>query len=186
MTNTLLLSALTVSTVMLGLCASARADEPSNMHGDVEIDPTAYAFDGYSLHSGIGYKHLRVDLGVYAMRPPGFFLGNDDFDIAFDGYGTKIQLVLFAQQRGAFIGVDGGVTRVSAHLEGTDLQKRETQIGVGVDAGYRILLPADFYVTPWIGIGYALNSTDIDVADKTFKNNPVTIFPAVHLGYRFR
>lgn len=181
-----LFPALAAAALILGVAASARAADPGDTHGDIEIDPTAYVLDGYSLHAGIGYKHLRVDLGVYAMKLPGFVHGNDDFDIAFDGYGTKIQLFPFAEQRGAFIGVDGGVTRVHAHVKGTDLEKRETQIGAGVDAGYRIVLPAGFYVTPWIGVGYAFNSHDISVGGKTFKNNPVTLFPAVHLGYRFR
>jgi hypothetical protein len=52
--------------------ASAAA-AASPYHLDLETDPTAFVFRGYSLHAGLGYGHLRLDLGGYAMDLPSFF-----------------------------------------------------------------------------------------------------------------
>jgi hypothetical protein len=158
----------------------------SGLHADAEVDPTAYALDGYSLHVGIGYRRVRVDVGAYAMAIPSFVHGNDDFDVAFDGYGAKVQYFPFDEQLGAFIGIDGGVTRVQVQRRGTDLARRDTQVGVGVDAGYRFDLGAGFHATPWLGVGYSFGTDDATLAGKTFESSKVTVFPAVHVGYRFR
>ena len=200
--NRLLLPLVVAPSLLLALAAPARAADsppattdgatsgapsaPSRLHGDVEVDPTAYALGGYSLHSGIGYGHLRVDLGAYAMNLPGFVHGNKDFDISFDGYGVKAQLFPFAEQRGFFVDAAVGVSRLHAKLESTDLAATRTQFGVGVDLGYRIVLPAGFYVTPWVGVSYNFTAPEIQLGGKTFKAGHFTPFPAVHLGYRFR
>ncbi len=183
MTLRRLTQAFTVSALMLALAAPARA--AGGVHSDIEIDPTAYALGGYSLHAGVEAGRVRVDLGAYAMNVPGFIHGNDDFDVSFDGYGAKLQLFPLTPQRGLFVGVDGGVTRLHVRLQGTDLEAHRTQLGVGVDAGYRIMLPADFYVTPWVGVGYGFQADDVQLGGKTFAGSHVTFFPAIHLGHRF-
>ncbi len=165
---------------------TSSSDHQSHFHGDFEIDPTAYVASGHSLHVGIGYDHLRVDLGAYAMQMPKFFTGDDDFDLSMNGYGIKVQYYLFHEQRGGFVGVDGGVTHILSRLEGTDLARRQRMFGVGVNAGWRFTLPAGFYVTPWLGVSYNFGVEDVMLGGKTQHNDPVVVFPAVHLGYRFR
>lgn len=155
-------------------------------HADAEVDPTAYVFNGYSVHVGLGYRRLRLDLGAFAMDVPGFVHGNDGFKASMNGYGLKLQYFLFAEQRGAFVGVDGGLARALVRREGTDLASVQTQLSLGVNAGYRFQLPANLYVTPWIGVSRGFNVRDITLGDATYESNPITLFPAVHLGYRFR
>ena len=92
----------------------------------------------------------------------------------------------FAEQKGFFAGVESGVSKILARRKGTDLAALNTQVGLGVQVGYRILLPADFYVTPWVGVGYEFGAEDVTLAGATTKASPVTVFPTVHLGYRFR
>src|SRR5262245_36496062 len=58
--------------------APSRALDP-RFHADVEIDPTAYVLGGYSLHVGLGWRRVRVDLGAFAMTLPGAFVPGDDF-----------------------------------------------------------------------------------------------------------
>ncbi len=161
-------------------------DHHSHFHGDFEIDPTAYVASGHSIHVGIGYDHLRLDLGAYAMRLPELLTGDEDFTLSMSGYGIKVQYYLFHEQRGGFIGVDGGVTHILSQLKGTELARRQQMFGVGMDAGWRFALPAGFYVTPWLGVSYNFGVDDVTLAGKTQHNNPVVVFPAVHLGYRFR
>jgi hypothetical protein len=159
----------------------------SSFHGDFEIDPTAYALGGFSLHVGLGWKRLRVDLGNYAMGLPQALSGTRDFDVSFDGYGAKAQLFLFSdEQRGGFVGVDGGVTRMSVRRDETDLTRRQSQVGLGVNLGWRFAFGDHFYATPWIGFGYAFGAKDVTLEGATYTASRVTIFPAVHLGYRFQ
>lgn len=164
---------------------AATKSSPSAFHLDVETDPTAYVFHGYSLHVGVGWKHLRLDVGGYGMDVPGFAQSNEGFDASFRGAGAKLQLFLFDEQKGGFVGIDGGVTHLRADAHGTDHHASQDQIGTGVNFGWRFSLPYGLYATPWLGIGYALNAKDMNVDGKTYRTQPVSFFPAVHLGYRF-
>ena len=155
-------------------------------HADVEIDPTAYALDGNSIHVGAGTGRFRVDLGSFAEHLPQFFHGHDGFDVSFDGFGVKLQAFLADDQHGWFGGIDGGELRVLAQRRGTDLADRQRQISVGVHAGYRFTLPDGFYITPWIGVGYDFGTRDVTFQGATYHADPISVFPAVHLGFRFR
>ncbi|HET7539089.1 MAG TPA: hypothetical protein VFK05_04435, partial [Polyangiaceae bacterium] len=60
------------------------------------------------------------------------------------------------------------------------------QFVLGINAGFRWDLPANFYVTPWLGVGYAFGADDVTLGTRTFDANSLVVFPAVHLGYRLR
>lgn len=186
-----LAAALSLVTLTI-LASSAGAEEATPpapgaaFHADVEVDPTAYALAGHSLHVGLGYRHARLDLGAFAMDLPSWAHGNEGYDVSFHGFGAKLQVFPFAEQRGLFLGVDGGVSRLLARRQGTDLASQQLQGSMGVHLGYRIALPADFYVTPWIGVSYQLGRKDVTLAGAAFHQSPLNVFPAVHLGYRFR
>lgn len=155
-------------------------------HADFEIDPTAYVLSGFSLHVGLGWRKFRLDLGNYAMALPQFLHGSDDFDASFSGYGAKLQWFPFAEQRGLFVGVDAGVTRARFDRKDSDLSARQVTLGAGAQVGYRLPLAAGFYATGWIGVSYGFGSEDVTLGGATFESNPITVFPAIHLGYQFR
>jgi len=113
----------------------------AQLHVDAEVDPTAYALDGYSLHLGIGSGRVRLDLGVFRMAIPQLVHGDAGFDVSFDGFGPKLQYFLFAEQRGLFVGADAGLTRIHAERQGTSLAAHEDSFGLGIHAGYRVPLP---------------------------------------------
>ncbi len=163
--------------------AMAGAD---GLRADVEIDPTAYVFAGYSLHAGIGGGRWRVDLGAFAMDPPEALVGNDDFDVSFNGYGAKLQYFLFEDQLGGFVGVDAGVAYATVSATDSDLAQRDTQLMTGVNFGWRFGLPASFYATTWLGLGYAFGADDVTLGGKRFEPQRFTVFPAIHLGYQLR
>jgi hypothetical protein len=168
--------------------AAPRAGEEtkSTFHADAEIDPIAYVLSGYSLHVGFGWDRARVDLGAFALDVPEFIHGDDAFDVSFHGYGVKFQYFLFAEQRGLFVGVDSALVRNLVRRRGTDLAALDVQVTAGVNAGYRFELGAGFYFTPWLGLGYAFESDDVTLDGETFEQQPALVFPAIHLGYRFR
>jgi hypothetical protein len=169
------------------VAARAGAERPSNgLHVDVESDPTAFVFGGYSLHLGLGYRHLRLDLGGYAMDVPSFVEPNAGFDASFRGVGTKLQLFLFDEQTGGFVGVDAGISQLRVEETASGERQSQLQVGYGVNFGWRFPLPFGLHATPWLGISYTPNARDLHFARKTYEPNSVLVFPAVHLGYRFR
>lgn len=186
---TLALSTLTAASAQaqdrVPAAAAAAPARPSRLHLDVEIDPTAYVLRGYSLHVGIGWRRLRVDLGAYAMAMPEFMHGNPDFDVSFHGFGVKAQFFPLAEQRGLFVGVDTGLAMPLVQRRDTDLARTGLQVSVGAHVGWRFPIIAGLYVTPWIGLSYSFNAEDVTLANRTYANNPITVFPAVHIGYRF-
>lgn len=172
---------------LLAAPAIARADPaPSQPHVDVEVDPTAYVLRGHSLHAGVGWGRLRADLGAFALALPDALSGTDDFDLSFDGYGAKLQYFLFAEQAGGFAGVDVTVERQLVQRKGTELASRHTQVGVGVHVGWRFTFGPHLYATPWLGLVYELNPTKTSLGGIAYQGDRVTVFPTVHLGYRFR
>jgi opacity protein-like surface antigen len=165
---------------------AAPSPSPSRLHVDAEIDPAGYLLDGYSLHLGVGWRHLRVDLGAYAMRLPQAVHGHDDLDVSFDGYGVKLQYFFRPEQTGGFVGVDAGVIRPTVRKSGTQLSERHTELGVGVNFGWRFTFAERFYATPWLGIGYGLDPHTVTVGGSTYEGSHLSVFPAVHFGYRFQ
>jgi hypothetical protein len=166
--------------------AEHKAPAACSFHADVEIDPLAYALDGYALHAGDGWGRWRVDLGAFAIAVPKFVHGNEHFDVSFDGYGAKVHYYVFAEQYGGFIGADCGMARSLVRVKSSDLAAGDRQVNVGVNAGWRFDLGAGLYATPWLGVGYAFGAEDVVLAGNTFEPGRVTFFPAVHVGYHLR
>jgi hypothetical protein len=175
---------LTIAGLVLAASAAPAAAEP--LAGDVEIDPTAYVLSGNSLHAGLARDHWRLDLGNFGLTVPQAVHGDDRFDVAFVGYGAKLQWFVRGDRYGWFGGVDTAVSWVHVQRRDSALSATDRQIGAGIHGGYRFALPADLYATLWLGVGYQLGSDDVELDGATFEAQPITVFPAVHLGYRFR
>ena len=156
------------------------------LHLDVEIDPTAYVLSGYSLHVGFGWRHLRADVGAFALAVPGAFLPSDDFAVSFNGYGAKLQYFPFAEQRGGFVGVDAALIWQLVQRVDTELAARDRQVTLGVNAGWRFAIGDRLYVTPWIGVGRAFGARDVTLGGTRYEPMSPVIFPAIHVGYRFQ
>src|SRR5262249_36602744 len=156
--------------------SSAASADP--FHADVELDPTAYALSGNSIHVGLGYDRFRLDLGNFALAVPRWVTGNDAYDVSFYGYGAKLPMFPLAEQRGWFVGVDAAYARVLAERRGTEMAVRDGQVQVGVDTGYRIPVTHGFYASAWLGVGYAFSASDVTLAGATFRPMHVVVFPA--------
>jgi hypothetical protein len=155
-------------------------------HADVEVDPTAYIFNGNSLHVGLGYRRWRLDLGNFGLDLPEFAEPNSGFDASGNGYGLKLQWFPLAEQAGLFVGVEAAVARMNISQRSTGVAATQKQFSSGVNAGYRFSLPADFYVTAWAGLSYAVGARDVAFDGADYEMNPWRVFPAVHMGYQFR
>jgi hypothetical protein len=174
------------TTQVAAVSPAAPAAPDPRFHLDVEVDPLAYVLKGYSLHVALGWKRFRVDLGAFAMEVPGEIQGNKDFDVSFTGYGAKLQYFAFAEQHRGFVGVDANVGRQLLERVGTTMSSRDLRVSLGVNAGWRFMLGQRLYATTWIGVSYGTKTNDVNLAGATYTTSRINVFPAVHLGYRFR
>lgn len=166
--------------------AAAEPAPTGALRVDAEIDPTAYVLSGNSLHLGLGYGRYRLDLGNFALAVPQWVHGDDGFDVSFAGYGAKLQAFVSGDQRGLFAGIDGGWSRVLVERQGSELAVRQHQLGLGAQVGYRIPIVDRLYVTAWIGVGYQFGAKDVMLSGATYDASPISVFPAIHVGYQFQ
>jgi len=164
--------------------ADAAAGGPT-FHLDVEVDPTAYVLNGYSLHVGLGLDRFRLDLGAYAIGMPEAFHGNEGFDASMHGFGAKLHWFAFDEQKGGFVGVGAGVGKTLVSLRDTHLATEVTSFSAGFEAGWRFDLGAGFYATPWVSLDYGFDAKDVQLGGETFATDEWSVFPAVHFGRRF-
>lgn len=169
-----------------GAVADAPRAAGAEWHADVEVDPTAYIFNGNSLHVGLGYARWRLDLGNFGMDVPAFAEPNHGFAASGNGYGLKFQLFPFAEQTGVVVGIDAAVARMNIRQSSSGVALNQTQLAAGVNAGYRWHLPASFYVTAWLGLSYSFGARDLSFAGADYEMNPWRVFPAIHVGYQLR
>ncbi len=57
---------------------------------------------------------------------------------------------------------------------------------LGVRAGYRSFIGSrGLYLAPWVGIGYNVNGDPVHVDGAEFERRAVSVFPTIHIGWRF-
>lgn len=165
---------------------SPAAPPRGSLAADVEVDPTAFVLDGHSLHVGLGRGAWRVDLGAFALTVPAALHGASGLDVAFAGYGAKLQRFRTARRRGAFVGVDAALTQLWVSRTDAPMAVRQGQVSIGVQGGYRLALPAGFYASAWLGVSAAFGADPVVLGGERFSPPSINLFPAIHLGYELR
>ncbi|MBL9013269.1 MAG: hypothetical protein JNL83_03780 [Myxococcales bacterium] len=150
---------------------------------DLEVDPLPYALSGYSVHAGAGRGRVRIDAGVYRIDLPRWLHGNDGWDVTFKGAGVKAQYFLLADQRGLFFDLGAGISVRDVMRADTGVRHDVIVKSVSASAGYRVRLPYGFHATPWAGLSYDLDATDVMHDGERFALSRVSPFAAVHVGY---
>ncbi len=152
---------------------------------EIEADPIAYAFNGFSLHAAKIFGSVRANVGTFGIDVPGAYHGNDGWSSTMRGAGVKVDY-LGSSLDGFFVGVEGGYMRNTYTLAAGGEAAERNIIGVGVRGGYRLPLGrSGLYVAPWLGVGYNFDGDDVEVSGEKFDRRPITVFPTVHLGWRF-
>lgn len=152
---------------------------------EVEADPIAYALNGFSLHVAKIVGSYRFNLGTFGIDVPRAFHGNDDWDATMRGAGIKVDH-LGSGVNGFFVGADAGYMRMTYALDGDPRDVRRGEINAGVRTGYRLPIGrSGLYIAPWVGVSYNLKGGDVVLGDSRFEHGAVTVFPTVHVGWRF-
>lgn len=163
------------------------AGQSSGQNGfDIEVDPIAYALNGFSVHGGYTTGSWRFDLGIFGLEFPDWAHDNKAFTSSFIGAGWKADRFLNGEPNGLFIGAEGGITRLEATHQASDTDRSRLNYSLGLRGGYRWNTGlGNVYVTPWLGLGFALNSKDITVDSDTYEAAVFQPFPTIHIGWKF-
>jgi hypothetical protein len=175
----------------IGLLLSwSRPSTAQKLTFELEADPIAYIFQGYSLHTILNKGHWRYSMGVFGIKQPDFFVSNKNFDVYTQGIDAKIDYILREDTRGFFVGAQVNYAREKVSQESLRL-KNIDGLNFGPRIGYRYFIsrnsssPKGLYIAPWVALLYATNQTTVQSGDQVYDPSPWTIFPTVHLGWRF-
>lgn len=177
--------------IATGLALSLSLSSCAQKRVDVEVDPSAYALNGYSLHAGYWVDRLRLNLGAFSLDVPEAVHGEEGLDVTFHGYGLKAQYFPFAEgfspasSSGFFLGLDGGVVKRLVRDPDAGESSYRNLYGGGAEAGWRFQSRQGFYITPWVGVAGAANGEPVMVGGRDFGERDYVIFPAVHIGMLF-
>jgi hypothetical protein len=172
---------------VLGLVAVLSLAAPGRAAAqvEVEVDPFAYAFNGFSLHLAKVLGSARVNVGTFGLDVPRAYHGNEGWSSTMRGAGVKVDY-LGSRIDGFFAGVDGGYMRNRYVLATEGDSEARHVLGLGVRGGYRQPIGGSrLYVAPWVGISYNFDGDDVMIAGDEFKRSAVAPFATVHIGWRF-
>ncbi|HYF03524.1 MAG TPA: hypothetical protein VEC36_09120 [Patescibacteria group bacterium] len=155
---------------------------------EFEVDPIAFALKGYSVHGIYVHEKLRFDLGVFGIEQPESFTGNKGFDTYSTGYGLKVNYLLNESETW-FAGVGVGYLNNEITFRETNQVQDDKVIGVGLHTGYRFFFfnnaLQNLYFAPWVSFDYNFHLNDIEFSAAEYKKSGFSIFPTIHVGYRF-
>lgn len=176
---------LKVSVLMLVVAIILAAPSRAAAQVEVEVDPIAYGLNGFSLHVAKVLGSARVNVGTFGADIPRAFHGNAGWNATVRGVGLKLDY-LGSDLDGLFVGAEGGFMRMRYTLRSAAETAKRNNIAGGVRGGYRQPIGGSgLYVVPWVGVSYGFRTEDVVVAGETFESGAWTVFPTVHIGWRF-
>lgn len=173
------------------LLAQDKKNTPdSKGHFEIEVDPLAYGFKGYSLHAAYQLNRFRYDAFVFGIETPDFLTSNDDFKERSNGFGFKVDYI-GKNPGGWFVGLETDYSFTKATLKENGQSHKGQTLAIGIRGGYRFLFGKasngykGFYIAPWVGLDGLIHTKDIQFEQKQYKQEGFRIFPTLHLGWRF-
>lgn len=168
---------------------AANAQDTRKTRFEAEIDPIAYALKGYSVHGIVVHNRWRADVGIFAITQPEGYTGNKGFEVYTHGAGIKINRLLNKKETW-FAGIGGGYGISEIKHTETMQQSAEHTVSVGIHTGYRFFLFKktafkNLYITPWCSVDYNMPVKTPDFKGYNYESNSFSIFPTVHIGYKF-
>ncbi|MCL7987521.1 hypothetical protein M8998_06185 [Sphingobacterium sp. lm-10] len=167
------------------------AQSKSKVAFELEADPLAYVLNGYSLHAGFNYGSFRSSVGIFAIKQPSFFVNNDNFSVYSSGFDLKTDY-LFKNTKGLYAGIQFTYGNDEVKLKSDpQIEQAIKGLNIGLRSGYRFMFGKaendykGFYINPWVALIFATNTQDRIIGSETYQPSAVSIFPAVHLGWRF-
>lgn len=160
----------------------------------IEIDPSTYAFDGYSVHIKKQFDavpNVQFGIGVYAMDFPDIFVDlhknnkNKGWDVRLDnGIGLFADIYNDEHLSGWFYGGQIAFQKYDiTNVPGSNSYDTVMFMGHG---GYKYDIDTHWYLKFWGGVGFSHKISGSNVVGNLEYNVPnIVPFGAVHIGYSF-
>jgi hypothetical protein len=97
---------------------------------EVEIDPAAYALNGFSLHVARVFGPTRLNVGTFGIDVPRVFHGNDGWRSRMRGAGVKWDY-LGSNPDGFFVGAESQYMRMEYTLRASGERRKRDAPGIG-------------------------------------------------------
>jgi hypothetical protein len=154
---------------------------------EAEADPPAYALKGFSAHVGhsIFDGRSRLQFGAFGAETPEWIHANSGFTEDSRGVTFKFDYFPLRRSGGLFLGADSNYARVRYELDQTHERTYRNLVGLGPRVGYRFNFSRHMYLSPWVSVDYQFNAKDVTISGKILHESKYSVFPAVHLGWRF-
>jgi hypothetical protein len=164
----------------------------------IEVDPTTFAFNGYSAHLRVQPKssqHVLYGIGIYAMDMPSFFV-DMNANNADMGWQVRINSAvgLFGEyhftevNRKFFVGSQ--ISSQQFLIKNENYAGQEEKFNNALLMGYAgyTLQPFKFnlYFKFWGGIGYTTKTSGVNqIEGQEYDISPISVFATLHIGYTF-
>lgn len=159
---------------------------------EIELDPLAYILGGFSGHIAYAFKNQRIQFGVAGLALPESFQSNEGITERFVAL-PSLKWDYFFGKEDASHGFFAGPTidyLFMTYKSVTD-EVKGSNLNLGIRGGYKFDLfkknkiLSGLYLTPWLGLSYNVLSNDIELDNKIYLTNRLTVFPTFHLGWAF-
>ncbi len=155
---------------------------------EFEIDPIAFALNGYSAHFGPRIGSWKFDVNTASedltSNETKTFLNQSNFSAKFVSYGAKVDYI-GESGKGWHVGIQYDLSSWTYTSTVNNQKATNTVQDVGPRIGYRYT-SGNFYVDPWIAVLKNISGTDaVSVGGQTFQPQKILIFPTVHFGFKF-
>ena len=171
-------------------CLAAQHSTSVNGRLEVEVEPAAFIFRGYSLNVGYQTGPLRFSVKSFAVNQPTLIVGNTYFAVESSGIGFEVDY-LFRPRSTPFLGLLSDYHSDQVFTGSSTGSGLRRSVSAGLRLGYRYF-PAQpgsryrgIYLSGSVAAFSKLGSSDVEVAGHRYGRRALYVIPAVNVGYHF-
>lgn len=177
--------------LLFPLAATAQHAAVPEPRLEVEVDPAATLFGGYSLNFGCQFRHFRISARSYALNQQRFFLGEEPYGFQTSGIGFAFDYTVL---RGStpFVGLQSDFRTEQFFGKTLTGSAVHSAISAGLRVGYRFHFGRaeaedyrGFYLSPLLIFGRQLEGEGVEVDGQLYAPRRYSVEPALNVGYRF-
>ena len=176
---------------LLPLVATAQQTDVPEPRLEVEVDPAATLFGGYSLNFGCHFRHFRISARSYALNQQRFFLGEEPYGFQTSGIGFAFDYTLLRGNT-PFVGLQSDFRTEQFFGKALSGSAVHSTIDAGLRVGYRFHFGAageadyrGFYLSPLLVFSRQLEGDGVEVNGEVYAPRTHSVQPALNVGYRF-
>ena len=158
---------------------------------EVEVDPAATLFGGYSFNFGCQFRHFRISARSYSVNEQRFFLGEEPYGFQSSGIGFAFDYTI-VRGNTPFVGLQTDFRTEQFFGNTLTGSAVHSTINAGLRVGYRHHFGgADegdfrgFYFAPTFVFSRQLEGGGVEVDGHVYAPRRFSVQPGLNVGYRF-